>query len=623
MQPPIKDQAEAFNHVLFRLLSDVSTQGLTPEQVRQSVPLEVSEAVPAGRGLVFTEDIRPGQLLLSLPPRSLLHPNTLAPYLPRDLIPSKQQTCATNAGDSPPKLSTPQAISLVLQKWHIRKRVQAATPLSGSDDGPEASFLNHFAATLPRRFDTVPLFWLIYTRLPTSAEPDDGALSLGLGDAPNLIGRRLQFYEELLKALPRQSRRLLDRVVERFDRDFRRIEEVHHQDPSILALPDHLTKTTGHSIRLAEFLWAWLCVNSRCIFFPLGLQAHSDNFTLAPFLDMANHTSQPSLECRVQFNPAGGLELYAPPPSARPLHLGRKGMRKGDECLITYGAHSNASLLSEYGFVLPGVCPSDEEDARPREDEGAASDGATWKGNRYCEVSVDAEVERLFDEQGEAGQRKMELLQDRGYWGDYTLHPHPAPAHPSHRLVPALRLLALRLPKAAVASPVVTPALEGKHIDKTRRLDKERGAAAAKVSSHAPDRSKTGGKRQAKLLSYTPQTDAEGERLLANWEATLTGHEETVSPQNEADAHELLVTLCDRLARAYREHTEAIDEAERVLTKVLPATPILTLQDEDRPKLERDLQGCRTSLEFVRQLVEEELQITHLVRRQAEAQTEW
>ncbi|WFD07722.1 hypothetical protein MVES1_003092 [Malassezia vespertilionis] len=180
-----------------------------------------------------------------------------------------------------------------------------------------------------------------------------------------------------------------------------------------------MNHTNPPSLRRDAFLWAWLCVNSRCVYLDLHYTHHADNFTMAPLLDMANHTPIAARECKVRYNARDGLELYAP----------SDGVAAGAEVCITYGAHANALLLAEYGFVLPF---------------GVHSDGA-WKGNQYAEILVDSQVDALLDAQGEMGEWKRALLREEGYWGDYTMHPAPAPAHPSHRLHVALQLVCLEV----------------------------------------------------------------------------------------------------------------------------------------------------------------------------------
>lgn len=157
---------------------------------------------------------------------------------------------------------------------------------------------------------------------------------------------------------------------------------------------------TAPTISQHDFLWGWLCTNSRCVYMDLGYAQHPDNFTLAPLLDMANHTAVPWLECKVRYDVRGGLELLAPS-QPRPDGAGRQGWRKGDEVCITYGAHANTTLLAEYGFVLPSNLHPDD---------------AYYTGNRYNDVLLDEAIIALLDTQGDVGQWKRELLESEGYW---------------------------------------------------------------------------------------------------------------------------------------------------------------------------------------------------------------
>ncbi|KAG8743124.1 hypothetical protein FRC12_015126 [Ceratobasidium sp. 428] len=95
-------------------------------------------------------------------------------------------------------------------------------------------------------------------------------------------------------------------------------------------------------------------------------------------------------------------------------------LRPGDEIYLRYGGHSNALLFAEYGFVLP------------------ASTGDAHAIN--AEVSIDSDVEELL-KSCEDYEAKAQLLKDRNYWGDWTLHVEDGIGRPSFRLLPVLRLL--------------------------------------------------------------------------------------------------------------------------------------------------------------------------------------
>lgn len=97
---------------------------------------------------------------------------------------------------------------------------------------------------------------------------------------------------------------------------------------------------------------------------------------LNPFADYFNHSSPPT--CTATYSSAG-FEIGAV-----------RSAKKGEEVYISYGAHSNDFLLTEYGFVM---------------DE-----------NENDSVSLDDVVMAKLVEGG-----KEEQVKDAGFWGKYTL----------------------------------------------------------------------------------------------------------------------------------------------------------------------------------------------------------
>lgn len=98
--------------------------------------------------------------------------------------------------------------------------------------------------------------------------------------------------------------------------------------------------TCGSGIPIEEYLWAWLCVNSRCLYISITSEA-SNNITLAPIIDFLNHTGDGSRASKMEYSSTKGMAIVAGP-----------SYEPGEEIFITYGAHSNLFLLCEYGFVL-------------------------------------------------------------------------------------------------------------------------------------------------------------------------------------------------------------------------------------------------------------------------------
>lgn len=322
--------------------------------------------VPSGRGLVLTRDVQPQECVLRIAPALLVSPKTM----PRSgALAPRHKAARVPPGATP--LSTHQLISLVLAAWRT---------------GGGTRF-DVFFSTLPSNFETVPLVW--------AEQPYDKSCSV------------------LLDALPDSCRAYADDVRKRFAHDWEIVQETLRSSRDACG---ELWRGIGGSgsphVTHRDFLWAWLCTNSRCVYQDLGYASHGDNFVMAPLLDMANHTHDASRVYRVRFDARDGLELLAP----------QGGGKKGDEVCITYGPHGSARLLAEYGFAtLPDK-----------------NNGDKWVGDPFAGVVVDCAVEERV---ARSHDWLRSLLEVHGYWGDYTLHPIPPPAHPSHRLHMALRLL--------------------------------------------------------------------------------------------------------------------------------------------------------------------------------------
>ena len=125
-----------------------------------------------------------------------------------------------------------------------------------------------------------------------------------------------------------------------------------------------------------------------------------DNMTLCPILDFANHTANDPHTMPKATNgeiwgtgPLGkkaGEQFILLAPSTAPTAV-------GDELYLRYGMHSNATLFSEYGFVMTSGGQSEEE---------------------ICEeLELQGPIESLFKDRGEVGQWMKECLIAEGYWG--------------------------------------------------------------------------------------------------------------------------------------------------------------------------------------------------------------
>jgi len=165
-----------------------------------------------------------------------------------------------------------------------------------------------------------------------------------------------------------------------------------------------------------DYLWAWLngfflsiCdplasnlplnipVNTRCVYHRLTKsRSDPDNMTLCPILDFANHSSRPpyAIPKPVQ------AELWDTASSPKRNFGENFGLlspsmtttASNTELFLKYGAHSNPTLFTEYGFV-------------------------TDKGPAGGEVELDEVIATLFNTRGSLGSWMKEILLVEGYWG--------------------------------------------------------------------------------------------------------------------------------------------------------------------------------------------------------------
>ncbi|KAH6918599.1 hypothetical protein BKA70DRAFT_1457475, partial [Coprinopsis sp. MPI-PUGE-AT-0042] len=300
-------------------------------------------------------------------------------------------------------LSSTQIISLHLL-------LHRPTSTGGSRD----PLFGPFIAILPESFDGHPLTWLLKQRRLSSET----------------------FVEsDMLSKLPPFVSQDLERVSKGFLADWER----HSATLLVKATNSRLLEEPlDPGLAFWDFLWGWLNVNTRCIHYRVRAdQSHEDNLTLCPILDFANHSDLlPTTWPR-----AGKCELWniAPRPGKGDnfvlLSPSTSMSREGDELFLRYGSHTNQFLFAEYGFVNPAPPAST-----------SAGDGT------YGSINISPDIEDLFHARGCVGRRMKAVLEDEGYWGSWTMHLAPGPAHPDYRLICALRLYAT-VPREADEPP--------------------------------------------------------------------------------------------------------------------------------------------------------------------------
>ncbi|KAL8291924.1 hypothetical protein RQP46_002182 [Phenoliferia psychrophenolica] len=341
----------------------------------------------AGRGLVASGTVPANTPLITIPTRALLNTTTLRPFYPTSFLRS---------------LTATQSVSLHLA-------LQASRHAFGPPKSPSPrDHFQPFLRSLPAEFPTIPLVWSLRSQLESELRtafeiPEEDPYVMAEETSPAQRAR----FKKLLSLMPESVSVRAKDVERRFKDDWLRVRDVwtthRAEDPEE---KDELT--------FGDYLLGWLNVNTRCVFWDLGGKT-SDSLTLAPIIDMINHRVG---QLTKPLQNAVSLSFSSPAYGSPDPQL-----VDGAELGFSYGAHEDPMLLTEYGFSLGN------------------------SENPFNNVSVDQEVVEMFEALGAEGELKKGLLQDEGYWGEMTLQAGPPPASASFRVLVALRLLHLRLPR--------------------------------------------------------------------------------------------------------------------------------------------------------------------------------
>ncbi|OCH95546.1 SET domain-containing protein [Obba rivulosa] len=363
---------------LLQWLKDIHGMDTGPD----GLLVECKQVEGAGRGLFASKRCLPSTTLFTIPAKALINVHTLKRVYPTERC----------------KLSATQMISLHLLLHRPEGDRDSFDPLFGP-----------YISTLPRDFASHPLSWLLERKLATVSIPQ----------------------AQLLDLLSPSVSASLSTLENRFWEDWRVVCNYLKENLSVFTsssregLREERLASPDHEL-MKDFLWAWLNVNTRCIYYRMRPRPKSDpdNMTLCPILDFANHHWE-----HTQILPIIDSDIWAVPPGRKVgddfqfLSTADCVIEEGQELFLQYGHHSNRTLMTEYGFV------------------NRVSAETMASGQFSGEVDVQDIVEALFfHRNGSLRDLLRTVLEDEGYWGDWTLHSSPLPAHPSYRLISALRL---------------------------------------------------------------------------------------------------------------------------------------------------------------------------------------
>ncbi|KAJ2493009.1 hypothetical protein IWW37_001013 [Coemansia sp. RSA 2050] len=341
------------------------------------------------RGMMATRDIGPGEDVVRVPERLLI----TASKVKRAML--ARAAIAGKAGKA-----------VQSDRWDLSEHQSLAYWVYVEAELQERSEWHSYICSLPRDFASTPLF-VLSGKSPSSTIDTDssGCVQWVIAHLPHPLRQRVS----------EQQTRLFG-------------------DWSLTCSFSAAFGTQPVS-NWRLYVWSWLVVSTRCIH--LGRRpgsdrhiqttgasclrgAHSigsrDNITLAPMLDLLNHSEHASVST---FFDADGGEFVIK--TNVPFKAGR-------EVFISYGPHDNLFLLAEYGFVLERN-PFQHLELDHAADLWVAAAKARMQGlKRVAAPACPASIDTLVG-----------MLKQRGLWGDFALLPDDT--EPPYRLQSALRLL--------------------------------------------------------------------------------------------------------------------------------------------------------------------------------------
>lgn len=306
-----------------------------------SPKLQVRDVAGSGRGLYAKSQIMRRENLIRIPPSYLLNFSTALAHI------TKHNPEIQLPHNIPQNLQVPAAQNDKVGKFYAGLSFETLHALSSFQ-------IVSLFLVLEKSRDSGSFWKPFIDMLPEIEE---------LALCP-LVGKVLDLphADKLWTLLPRSSRKHSESVLARFEKDLEVVSKLV-TDPSLLPKKD--------------FLWAWMCINSRCLYMEVPQAKDSaDNFTMAPYVDFLNHLSED--QCGIKIDTLG-FQVFT-----------TSAYKPNEELYFSYGPHSNEFLLCEYGFTLAQ--------------------------NKWNYVDITPFITLLFN------AKQVKYLKARGYHGEYTVN---------------------------------------------------------------------------------------------------------------------------------------------------------------------------------------------------------
>lgn len=345
---------EPFNQLL-EWIRNTQDATLSPSKNSYISPkLQVKEQLGTGRGIYANGGINKREQIIRIPHSFLLNKTSVI----RHITKSNKDVVLT---DHYLNIFVPPQEDDTFTKFYSTLSLQLLLDLSSFQiismyltfESQRNSYWNPFINSLPEisDFALAPLLWKVL---------------------------EVKSHQQLLDCLPVSTRRRAEKIYHRFVTDYDVVQQfVERAIAESTSRYSSEEKVSPGPITKRTFLWAWLSINSRCLYMDIPLSiSKDDNFTMAPYVDFLNHS--PNDQCTLKIDSTGFQVITTTP------------YKDNEQLFLSYGPHSNEFLLCEYGFTL---------------DE-----------NKWNELDLTDLIVPLLK------PKQIEYLKDNNYFGDYTIN---------------------------------------------------------------------------------------------------------------------------------------------------------------------------------------------------------